>query len=76
MEKYEQVTKKPLKDILWHNFLGGIAWGLGATVGVAVILALVGFFISKVNYVPIVGNVVSEIVQFVEKNNDKLQKQR
>jgi len=31
VEKYERV-KRHLKDIILNNFLGGIAWGLGATV--------------------------------------------
>jgi len=70
----ENVSRKPLKGILLHNFLGGVAWGLGVTVGATVILALGGFLLSKINYIPLVGNFVISINEFVAENNPNLLK--
>jgi hypothetical protein len=59
---------RPLKKMLWQNFLGGIAWGLGVTVGLSIVLAILGFIISKINLIPFIGDFVTRIVEFVEKN--------
>lgn len=71
MEKHEQVEKKPLHKMLWHNFLGGVAWGLGITVGAAVLLGILGYIASQINYVPIIGSIVTEVILFVEENNPR-----
>lgn len=72
MEKHEEVDKKKISQILWHNFLGGIAWGLGITLGATIILALGGFLLSKIDYVPFVGSFVLNIIEFVQQNNPNL----
>lgn len=68
MEKHENIHKN-WKEIFVNNFIGGIAWGLGGTVGAAIILSLLGLFLSKVNLVPFIGTFVSEVANFVLKNN-------
>ena len=40
MEKSEKIYEKKLRTILWHNFLAGITWGLGVTVGATIFLAI------------------------------------
>lgn len=67
MEKYEQVHRG-IKKIFIHNFVGGIAWGLGATVGLAAVLTILGFVISKVDIIPVVGEFVSEVIMYIEKS--------
>lgn len=64
MQNYEKVSQ-PLKSIIIRNFMGGIAWGLGATIGLALVLAILGFILRRVNYVPIVGDFVSQVSQYV-----------
>ena len=51
------------KNIFTTNFLGGIAWGLGATVGLAIILTVFGFLINKLNLVPIVGSFMADLIK-------------
>jgi hypothetical protein len=42
--------------ILWANFLAGTARGLGFIIGVALVLTIVGFIVTKVlSQIPIVG---------------------
>ncbi len=71
MEKYEAV-KRHFKDIIFNNFLGGIAWGLGATVGVSIVIAILGIVLKSINLVPFVGEFVSQITNYVLQNNPHL----
>lgn len=64
MQKYEQI-KKSRKDIIINNFLGGIAWGLGTTIGVAIILTIFSFLAQEINLIPFVGNFVTQITKYV-----------
>ena len=73
MEKYEGV-KKPFKDIIFNNFVGGIAWGLGATVGVSIVIAILGLKLKNINLVPFIGNFVSQITNYVLQTNPQLVK--
>lgn len=72
VEKYEEVRHKKLSLIIWHNFIGGVAWGLGITVGAAIIIALGTFLISQLDYVPVVGSFVLNIIEFVQQNSPNL----
>ncbi len=71
MEKHEQIHKTRLQ-IFINNFLGGIAWGLGATVGVSIFFAVVAFVLSKINLIPVVGNFVSGVAVYILQNNPNL----
>ncbi|OGY07969.1 MAG: hypothetical protein A2782_02370 [Candidatus Blackburnbacteria bacterium RIFCSPHIGHO2_01_FULL_43_15b] len=66
--QHEQIYHSGQKrsKIFVNNFIGGIGWGLGATVGLAAFLALTTFVLSKVNFVPIIGQFTSQVVQFVQ----------
>ena len=70
-QPYEKVTRD-LRSMLINNFLGGIAWGFGATVGISVLLAIVGLLIKQVNLVPIVGTFLSEVLDFIFQHNQNL----
>ncbi len=67
-EKYENVTKSK-KRIFINNFIGGIAWGIGATIGASVLLAVLAFLLGTLDVVPVVGNFVSQVSLFVEQQN-------
>ncbi|OGH09658.1 MAG: hypothetical protein A2152_01035 [Candidatus Levybacteria bacterium RBG_16_35_6] len=70
-ERYEQVNKG-MGHIFRNNFIGGIAWGLGATVGVAIILAVLTLILRQINLIPVVGNFVAGVVEFISENNPHL----
>lgn len=65
-EKYNQVYRSR-KKILLDNFLGGIFWSLGTFVGLAVIALIAGYFLSKINLVPIIGDWVAQILNHATK---------
>jgi hypothetical protein len=72
VEKYEAVDKKSLKDIIWHNFLGGISWGLGATIGLSIVLTIVGFILRNVDVIPVIGDFVYKVTEYMETTNTKV----
>lgn len=65
-QKYDRV-KESKKEIFFNNLIGGIAWGLGATVGAAIILAVTGMILSKVNTIPVVGNYVDNVIKYISE---------
>jgi hypothetical protein len=71
-EKYEHVTKSK-KHIFLNNIIGGIAWGIGATIGVSIVLALITLFVRLINPVPIVGEFVANVYDYVQQNNPRIQ---
>jgi len=71
MERYEQVDKKR-KIIFIDNFIGGIAWALGATVGLSLIVAVLGLILKNSSVIPYVGNFVAGAIQFVITKNPNL----
>ena len=73
MERHEQIHKTRTQ-IFFNNFLGGIAWGLGATVGVSIFFAALALLLSKVNLIPFFGNFVSGILTYVLQSNPYLLK--
>jgi uncharacterized membrane protein len=68
VEKYEQVETSR-KKIIINNFLGGISWALGVTVGLALIFIVLGIILKNVNVVPVVGNFISDVSQYVLRRN-------
>lgn len=41
--------------LIWRGFLIGLASGLGATIGVAIVLALLGLFVREFGGLPVIG---------------------
>lgn len=68
MEKHEQIHRS-VKQIFLNNMLGGVAWGIGATVGASILLSLLGIALSRLDFIPVVGNFVLSISEFVKQNS-------
>jgi hypothetical protein len=67
MEPIQKVYR-PTRRMLWDNFLGGISWALGVTVGLSIIFGALGYIGGKVNWIPVVGKVFSDLTQSIENN--------
>ena len=63
-ESYKNVFR-PLRKVLFYNFLGGIAWSLGTLVGLGIIAAIIGFIVSRIDLIPVIGSWVTEIFKYV-----------
>jgi hypothetical protein len=71
MERHEQISSNR-KQIFFNNFLGGIAWAIGATVGLSVVAILLGIILKNINLVPYVGNFISGVIEFIINKNPNL----
>jgi hypothetical protein len=71
MERNEQVSRSR-KQIFVNNFLGGIAWALGATIGLALIVTILTLILKNISLIPVVGSFVADIIKFVIQKNPNL----
>jgi len=72
-QHYEKASQKlSFRQILWNNFLAGIAWALGATIGLSIIFALFGLLSKNVDFIPIVGSFISDVIDFIIQTNPNL----
>lgn len=71
MERHEQ-TYGTRKQIFANNFLGGMAWALGATVGLALIAILLTLILKNVSLIPVIGNFIADVIKFVVQKNPNL----
>jgi len=72
-QPYEKSSLKlSKKQIITNNFIGGLFWALGATVGLGLIFTLLTLVAKSVNLVPYVGSFVSQIIDFVISHNQNL----
>ncbi len=53
------------RKLLFINFLAGLARGLGLTIGTAIILAILGWLFAQVESVPIIGDYIQQIINYL-----------
>lgn len=66
-EKYKNIDR-PISKMLLFNFLGGIAWGLGVLIGTTIIFALIGIFVTKIDFIPIFGEFAARVIKSAQVN--------
>lgn len=66
LEPHEKVYRTK-KRIIIDNFVGGIAWAIGATLGAAIIITVLSSLLNKLDFVPLVGDFVSSVTEYMEK---------
>lgn len=64
---------KKKRHIMLDNFLGGIAWGLGTVVGISIIAVFVGFLISKIDLIPIIGDWLANVLRYTQASLSRSQ---
>lgn len=68
-EKEPQLkVNRSRREIFINNFIGGIGWSLGVIFGAGILIAAIGFFVSKIDFIPIIGNFVIQITEFVKQH--------
>lgn len=70
-DKHEHIHHSK-RHIFTNNFIGGVAWGLGVTVGLSVFVALLAFIGANIDFVPVVGDFVSKIIDYIVTNSGQL----
>ncbi len=66
------VRKLSKKEIIFNNFLGGISWALGATVGLSFVFTILNLVGRQIDLVPVIGGFASDVIDFVLTNNPNL----
>ena len=71
--EYINLLQKPLR-IIYLNFLGGVARGLGIVIGATIIFAILIDILSRliVLNLPVIGDLIVEIMRIVEAKQGKL----
>ncbi len=52
-------------QLVFNNFLSGLAWGLGSVVGATVIVSLILVLLAQLNTAPIIGKYISSILNYI-----------
>ncbi len=68
LEPHEKVYRSK-KSIIFNNFLGGLSWAVGATVGLAIIVAILTYVLKNVNIAPVVGDFISAVIKEIIATN-------
>lgn len=71
MQPFEKVERSK-KQIILNNFLGGIAWGVGATLGLAIFFAILGLVLSKFDWIPFIGQFITKINLYISQSGPHL----
>lgn len=66
---YLNLLHKPIK-LIWINFWMGVARGLGAMVGAAVLIVLFFSIAKHMVNIPLIGTFVAEVVKVVQHKLD------
>lgn len=56
-------VQNSLRRMLWHQFLRGLATGLGTVVGATILVSVFAYFLSQIDFLPIVGEWAAQIAE-------------
>ena len=56
------------KYLAGRSFVAGIFTGLGATVGVAIVLLIIGYILKWLGVIPVVGDFFKQLNQFISSS--------
>ena len=54
-------------QLLWINFLKGVALGFGTIVGATVVLWIVVSILSQMDFIPIIGEWAARLIEILEQ---------
>lgn len=54
-----------LPRLMLFNFMRGLAFGLGSVLGATVLVSVVVYFLSQINFIPIIGDWATEILSVI-----------
>jgi len=63
----QQIYKSPLA-LFFDNIIGGVGWGVGSVIGAALVVYLIGVFITKTQTVPFLSSIMAIISKQVTQH--------
>ena len=55
-----------IKKVLFISFLKGLASGLGWIIGATILVSLLTYILSQIEFIPILGDIVSQLIAEIE----------
>lgn len=72
MQPHEKVSRPVTKkQMIFNNFLGGVFWGVGTAFGAILFIAVLGFIVSKSDFIPFIGNFIADIAQSTKQGESE-----
>jgi len=68
IEKYYIEVSQSGRRRFLLGLIGGLGWGIGITLGTSLLLILIGFIVSKIDFVPILGNFLAQVIESAQTN--------
>lgn len=56
-----------LTRLLWFQFLRGIAFGLGSVAGATIVVSVLVFVLSSVDFVPVIGEWAKRVIEVIQQ---------
>ena len=56
--------------LVFFNLVRGLAFGLGSVLGATVLLSLFIYFLSQIDFIPIIGEWASQIIQMIQTQGE------
>lgn len=54
-------------QIIWRNFVAGMARGFGVAVGMTIVVAVAAFLLARAIDIPVIGAFIAQIVEVVQE---------
>ena len=54
-------------SVFFKNFVGGIGWVAGITVGFALFISLLGFLFNRLGGLPLIGNWFANLIEVINQ---------
>lgn len=68
IEKYYiEVTATARKRFLL-GLVGGLGWGIGITLGTSAIILIIGYFVSRIDFIPILSQFLADVIKSADPN--------
>lgn len=76
LDEFMEYIRSPWR-MLWPNFVAGVARGIGALIGAALVIAIIGWILTQMISLPLIGKelepyvskVQAEITRYTESTN-------
>lgn len=65
--EYVDIMNKPIR-LIYLNFIGGLARGLGTAIGLTVLAAALVCILQQIVDLPLIGKYIAELIQIIEDN--------
>lgn len=65
IREYAEIMNNP-KRLLYMNFIGGLARGLGTAIGLTVLAALLIYILRQIVNLPLIGQIIANLLDIID----------